>query len=430
MKQHALALTLTTILATMAMQQAQAAAFNLNEHSASGLGRAFAGEAAIADNASVLSRNPAAMTRFKSMELSVAGTYVRPNIDLQGQRDITALGVGASDLDAQNIAPSAFIPTFYLIQPLNDRWAWGLGLFTNFGLSTEFDNDYAAGLIGGKTKLTTYNFNPNIAYRLNDQWSFGAGVSAVYADATLIRRAGAASASNPLMTNDTALVDLNGNTLDWGWNASSLFELDEANRWGLSYRSGTTLTFKGKFSGSAAGVASVSPLTFNEVDGTLDLKLPAIAEFSGYHKLAEQFAVHYSVQWTDWSVFKDLTANSPDCNDGTAGECFTKPEEFSDSWRYSIGGTYYLNDIWTLRAGLALDKQAAHNVISIPDTERLWYSLGLTYAANAQWSMDLGMAYLDGKDVNINESLSSGLNATYTSTASAFLAAAQLNYRF
>jgi long-chain fatty acid transport protein len=430
MKQHALALTLTTILATMAMQQAQAAAFNLNEHSASGLGRAFAGEAAIADNASVLSRNPAAMTRFKSMELSVAGTYVRPNIDLQGQRDITALGVGASDLDAQNIAPSAFIPTFYLIQPLNDRWAWGLGLFTNFGLSTEFDNDYAAGLIGGKTKLTTYNFNPNIAYRLNDQWSFGAGVSAVYADATLIRRAGAASASNPLMTNDTALVDLNGNTLDWGWNASSLFELDEANRWGLSYRSGTTLTFKGKFSGSASGVSSVSPLAFNEVDGTLDLKLPAIAEFSGYHKLAEQFAVHYSVQWTDWSVFKDLTANSPDCNDGTAGECFTKPEEFSDSWRYSIGGTYYLNDIWTLRAGLALDKQAAHNVISIPDTERLWYSLGLTYAANAQWSMDLGMAYLDGKDVNINESLSSGLNATYTSTASAFLAAAQLNYRF
>jgi long-chain fatty acid transport protein len=430
MKQHALALTLTTILATMAQQQAQAAAFNLNEHSASGLGRAFAGEAAIADNASVLSRNPAAMTRFKSMELSVAGTYVRPNIDLQGQSDIPALGVSASDLDAQNIAPSAFIPTFYLIQPLNDRWAWGLGLFTNFGLSTEFDNNYAAGLIGGKTELTTYNFNPNISYRLNDQWSFGGGISAVYADATLIRRAGAASASNPLMSNDTALVDLSGDTLDWGWNASSLYQLDEANRWGLSYRSGTTLTFKGKFSGSASGVSSLSPLTFNEVDGTLDLKLPAIAEFSGYHKLAEQFAVHYSVQWTDWSVFKDLTANSPDCNDGTAGECFTKPEEFSDSWRYSIGGTYYLNDIWTLRAGLALDKQAAHNVISIPDTERLWYSLGLTYAANAQWSMDLGMAYLDGKDVNINESLSSGLNATDTSTASAFLAAAQLNYRF
>ena len=153
MKQHTLALTLTSVLAAMAMQQAHAAAFNLNEHSASGLGRAFAGEAAIADNASVLSRNPAAMSRFKSMELSVAGTYVQPNIDLQGQSDISALGVSASDLDAQDIAPSAFVPTFYLIQPLNEQWAWGLALFTNFGLSTEFDNNYAAGLIGGKTEL-------------------------------------------------------------------------------------------------------------------------------------------------------------------------------------------------------------------------------------------------------------------------------------
>lgn len=431
MKQHTLALTLTSVLAAMAMQQAHAAAFNLNEHSASGLGRAFAGEAAIADNASVLSRNPAAMSRFKSMELSVAGTYVQPNIDLQGQSDISALGVSASDLDAQDIAPSAFVPTFYLIQPLNEQWAWGLALFTNFGLSTEFDNNYAAGLIGGKTELMTYNFNPNISYRLNDQWSFGGGISAVYADATLIRHAGAASASNPLMSDDTALVDLSGDTLDWGWNVSSLFELNEANRWGLSYRSGTTLTFKGKFSGSASGVSSMSPLTFNEVDGTLDLELPAIAEFSGYHLLSQQFAVHYSVQWTDWSVFKELTANSPDCNDGTAGECFSKPEEFSDSWRYAIGGTYYLNNLWTLRAGLALDRQAAHNVISIPDTERLWYSLGTSYQATPALSLDVGVAYLQGKDVTISEQLSAGLpNAEYQSSASAFLASAQANYRF
>lgn len=63
----------------------------------------------------------------------------------------------------------------YLIQPINDQWAWGTALFTNFGLSTDFEDDYSAGLIGGKTELITYNFNPNIAYRLNDQWSFGAG---------------------------------------------------------------------------------------------------------------------------------------------------------------------------------------------------------------------------------------------------------------
>ena len=430
MKKHILAITLSSVLATTASQQAAAAAFNLNEHSASGLGRAFAGEAVIADNAAVLARNPAAMTRFKAMEMSVVGTYARPNIDLQGRSDVPALGMSANDLDANNIAPDAVIPAMYLIQPINDQWAWGTALFTNFGLSTDFEDDYDAGLIGGKTELITYNFNPNLAYRLNEQWSFGAGISAIYADATLIRHAGATSAANPLLSHDTELVKLTGDTWGWGWNAGTLFEYNENHRWGLTYRSGTTLSFDGKFSGRAAGVKSLSPLEFNTVDGSLDLELPAIAEISGYHRVAPQFALHYSVQWTDWSVFKDLTATSDDCNDGTAGQCFSKDEEFKDSWRYALGGTYYLDPQWTLRAGMALDKQASFNTISIPDTQRLWYSLGGSYQATEALSLDLGLAYLQGKDVTINEKLTPQTTAQYDVDASAFLASLQANYRF
>lgn len=408
-------------------QQVHAAAFNLNEHSASGLGRAFAGEGAIADNASVLSRNPAAMTRFKRMELSLAGTYIKPNIDLKGREGIPALGISQTQLDANDIAPSAFVPAGYFIQPINEQWAWGLGIFTNYGLSSEFDDNYAAGLIGGKTELTTLNFNPNLAYRINEQWSLGAGISAIYGDATLIRRAGAVSPKAP----GTELVNISGDTLDWGWNIGTLFELNDANRWGLTYRSGTTLSFQGDFTGKAAGVQSVSPLTFKTVTGDLDLELPAIAEFSGYHLLNPQVAIHYSVQWTNWSKFNELRATSSGCNDGTAGQCFKKTEDFSDSFRYAIGTSYYLNELWTLRAGLALDEQAAHDVISIPDTERLWYSVGTSYQFTPTLGVDLGLAYLDGKDVNIDESLGSGLpTAKYSSSASAFLASAQVNYRF
>ena len=404
-----------------------AAAFNLNEHSASGLGRAFAGEGAIADNASVLSRNPAAMTLFKRMELSLAGTYIKPNIDLKGREGIPALGIAQNQLDADDIAPSAFIPASYVIQPTSNQWAWGLGIFTNNGLSTEFDEIYTAGLIGSKTEFTTINFNPNLAYRINEQWSIGGGISAIYADATMIRRAGAASPKAP----STELVNLSGDTWDWGWNLGTMFELNEANRWSLTYRSGTTLNFQGNFTGKAAGVQSVSPLTFKTVSGDLDLELPAIAELSGYHLITPEIALHYSVLWTDWSVFKELRATSSACNDGTAGQCFQKEMDFTDSLRYAIGSSYYLTEQWTLRAGLALDQQAAHDAISIPDTERLWYSVGSSYQFTPTLGVDLGLAYLDGKDVNIDESLGAGLpTAKYSSTASAFLAAAQVNYRF
>ena len=49
--------TLLAATITLATQQATAAGFQLNAQSATGLGRAFAGDAVIADNASVMSRN-------------------------------------------------------------------------------------------------------------------------------------------------------------------------------------------------------------------------------------------------------------------------------------------------------------------------------------------------------------------------------------
>lgn len=418
MQKTKLATLALAVSASLLACGAQAAAFNLNEHSASGLGRAFAGEAAIADNAAVLARNPAAMTRFKRAEMSLVATYVAPNINLQGEDDALGGLISASSLDAQDVAPSAMIPAFYYLQPLNEQWAVGLGLFSNFGLSTEYDENYVAGALGGKTELTTLNINPNVAYRLNEQWSLGAGISAIYADARLVRRAGALAALNPALSSDTAIVDLQGDTWAWGWNAGVLYEYNEANRFGLSYRSGSTVKLEGEYSGTTTG--------FNTVPGKLDLELPAIAEFSGYHQLARQWALHYSVQWTGWSALKELRATSDQCG----SDCFQKDLEFKDSWRYAIGASWYLAPEWTLRAGLAQDRQAAYHVISIPDTERLWYSLGASYQMNEALSLDLGVAYLQGDDAQLQESLTSGVDIHYRSDASAWLAALQLNYRF
>lgn len=61
---------------------AQSAGFQVVEHSASGLGRAFSGEAAVADNASVLARNPAAMTLFEQAQFSGAISVIDPEINI------------------------------------------------------------------------------------------------------------------------------------------------------------------------------------------------------------------------------------------------------------------------------------------------------------------------------------------------------------
>lgn len=412
---------------TLASTQTFAAAFQLNEHSASGLGRAYAGEAAIADNAAVLSRNPAAMTTFDKMALSVSGTYIKPDVDVAG--DIYAGPTKLAPSSESDIAPDAFVPATYFIQPLNDQWAWGIGLFSNYGLSTEYSKTFAAGAGAGDTELLTFNINPNIAYRINSSFSVGAGINAVYAAAELNRYAGALSAAIPGANSDTRLAHLKGDTWGFGWNVGTLYEINDNNRLALTYRSQVDLSFDGDFQGATS--------LNRVVDGNLKLDLPAQAEFAGYHRLNQQFAVHYSVNWTDWSAFQELKATSSGCNmPGQPGVCLNKPEKFKDSTRYSLGGTWYVNPSWEARIGFAYDNtpiEPEYRSLSIPDSDRVWYSAGATYHIDKDMSVDFGMAYLDGKEVDVNEGLRShddGLRWKGTSHGNAFLASAQFNMKF
>ena len=418
------------IAATIALAtgQVHAAAFQLNEHSASGLGRAYAGEAAIADNASVLARNPAAMTTFDKMAVSVSGTYIKPDVDVDG-----AVYVGANKMapaSESGIAPAAFVPASYFIQPLNDQWAWGIGIFSNYGLSTEYSKTFPAGAGAGDTELMTFNINPNIAYRVNEHFSVGAGINAVYGAAELNRYAGLLGPLNPTsqggpLPTDTRLAHLKGDTWGFGWNVGTLYEVNENHRFALTYRSQVDMSFDGDFQGLTSGNRTV--------DGNLKLDLPAQAEFAGYHRLNQQFAVHYSVNWTDWSAFQELKATSGQC---AGGVCLQKDEKFKDSTRYSIGGTWYINPAWEARMGFAYDNtpiEADYRSLSIPDSDRIWYSAGATYHINTDMSVDFGMAYLDGKEVDVNEGLrshSDSLRWKGTSHGNAFLASAQFNMKF
>ncbi|HDO1381800.1 TPA: outer membrane protein transport protein [Aeromonas veronii] len=418
------------IAATIALAtgQVHAAAFQLNEHSASGLGRAYAGEAAIADNASVLARNPAAMTTFDKMAVSVSGTYIKPDVDVDG-----AVYAGANKMapaSESGIAPAAFVPASYFIQPLNDQWAWGIGLFSNYGLSTEYSKTFPAGAGAGDTELMTFNINPNIAYRINEHFSVGAGINAVYGAAELNRYAGLLGPLNPPsqggpLPTDTRLAHLKGDTWGFGWNVGTLYEVNENHRFALTYRSQVDMSFDGDFQGASSRNRTV--------DGNLKLDLPAQAEFAGYHRLSPQFAVHYSVNWTDWSAFQELKATSSQC---AGGVCLQKDEKFKDSTRYSIGGTWYINPAWEARMGFAYDNtpiEADYRSLSIPDSDRIWYSAGATYHINTDMSVDFGMAYLDGKEVDVNEGLrshSDSLRWKGTSHGNAFLASAQFNMKF
>lgn len=427
------------IAVAIVSSNAGAAGFLLNEYSTSALGRAFSGAGAMGDNASEGSRNPAAMMLFDRPSLSIGAVYIDPSVDIKGKGGSPL----HSNTTANDIAPSAVVPNAHFIFPVNDKWAVGTSMTTNFGLATDFNKNYAAGPIGGKTDLKTVNLNLSGAYRVNNNFSFGLGVNAVYADAEITRHAGDLGTLAPIISKgklpafpaSTTMAKLTGDDWGYGWNAGILYEINDDNRLSLSYRSKVKVKFEdGKFSNDIPkGIPDLYGTGGEKVKGKLNLNLPDVWEFSGYHKVAPKWALHYSVAYTGWSEFKELTAYQK--SDGR--ELFHKPEHFKDAWRLALGTTYFYDDNWTFRTGIAYDEspvRSEYRSISIPDQDRYWLSAGTTYAFNENASVDVGISYMHGKKVNISEKLIEGQANSpvynFKSEGSAWLYGVNFNYAF
>ncbi|MCK9052741.1 OmpP1/FadL family transporter [Haemophilus influenzae] len=445
-----------SLLATamlLAAGGANAAAFQLAEVSTSGLGRAYAGEAAIADNASVVATNPALMSLFKTAQFSTGGVYVDSRINMNGGVAATVNGANMNttkygSASQRNVVPGAFVPNLYFVAPVNDKFAVGAGMNVNFGLKSEYDDSYDAGVFGGKTDLSAINLNLSGAYRVTEGLSLGLGVNAVYAKAQVERNAGIIADSvqdgqvktalmtvapgtkipSYLISKDKSVVSLQDRAAwGFGWNAGVMYQFNEANRIGLAYHSKVDIDFTDRTATSLGAKDIEAGKT-----GDLTLTLPDYLELSGFHQLTDKFAVHYSYKYTHWSRLTRLYASYEN-----GKKAFDKELQYSNNSRVALGASYNLDEKLTLRAGIAYDQAASrhHRSAAIPDTDRTWYSLGATYKFTPNLSVDLGYAYLKGKKVNFKEEeklANKQLTATanYTSKAHANLYGLNLNYSF
>ncbi|MDX1302316.1 outer membrane protein transport protein [Photobacterium sp.] len=369
-----------------ASQQALAAGFQLNAQSATGLGRAFAGDAVIADNASAMSRNAAAMSLFDAPAISLGINAIDTDISVKNASYTNAISQQSGSINDQSVGDISYAPNIYYIHPINEKWTVGAGIYSNFGTKTEFSDDYAANEYGGMTDVKSVNFALSASYRIDQQWSVGGGLDVIYGAGKLKRSDKALEAALP---GDGPLLDVDADGVAFGWNIGTVYELNEDNRFGLSYRYSPELEAEGDMYYQPGG-GDIS----NE---KLLMPLPDMAEFSGFHKLNDTFAVHYSVQWIGWSAFDKLE---------TTGGKELNSYEWKDGWHYALGGTYYLNNDWTLRAGYMYDTSAQDEKtsISVPDSDRQWFSSGFTYHLDAKSNIDFGITYLVGKDINASES--------------------------
>lgn len=388
---------------------AGAAGFQLLEQNASGIGNAYAGSAAVAENASTIFYNPAGMTQLQAREFSGGLTAVRPSFKFSDSgssaNTVSPAFVGpASNVVSGNGGDGGSwgaIPNAYLSWALNKDWYVGLGIGAPFGLTTDYDQGWVGGAQSLKFEIKTLNVNPSVAWRVNDTISLGFGVNWQKLDAEYLRQVGTADyalAGFPLASS-TAKLKLSDDT--WGWNAGALFNISPATKVGMSYRSTMKYTATGDITVSSTSAA----LRAQSSDAKAEIKLPDTFVVSGTHKLNDTIELLGDISWTGWSSIPkvDIVRTSGASSGQTAQTLLT---DFRDTWRVAIGANYRMSDAFKLKMGLAYDqtpvKGADTRLVSLPDNNRTWFSLGGQWKPNKETTLDVGAAYLYVQDAKIH----------------------------
>ncbi len=369
---------------------ASAAGFALIEQSGSGMGNAFAGAAATAEDASTIFFNPAGITRLTGKQLTLAGHVISLSAEFSDNGTSTSpLALGPSTGgNGGNAGGTAFVPNLYFSMPLGERWFIGLGVNAPFGLVTEYDADWVGRFQGIKSDLKTININPTVAYKVSDALSIGFGISYQQFEAELTN---AQVLPGPVEGFSRLEADDDG----YGWNVGALWQAAPGTRIGASYRSAIDYTLEGDLN------VTVGPVTAVSTGVSADITLPDMFSLSLVQAINDRLELLADVTYTRWSEIDRVPIVA------TGGATLdTLVLDFDDTMRYSVGLNYRWTDQFTAKVGTALDESPVNDgnrTVRLPDTDRIWVSLGGTYKVSQAGKLDFGYSHLFTSESQINQ---------------------------
>lgn len=323
-----------------------AAGFQSLEQNASGLGTAYAGSAAVADNASTVFFNPAAMTQLAGFHFSAGVVGVSERHDFRP---------GSVD-GGENMA----LPNAYLTWQLTPNFSAGIGISRPFMLDTRYPAGWLGAAEGIKSELKTVNINPSVAYKLNDTVSLGLGLDYQRMDVQLT------STGNVLKVDDNAL----------GWNAGALFTLSPAMRVGVAYRSKIEHDLSGRLNGAAART---------------DIDTPASFTLSVWQQVSDRWEAMGDLSYTRWNVIDGFDL------DNSWRLAWGAAYKYSDSAKLKFGVAYDRSPVSDSKRGVIM-----------PDNDRLWLSLGGQWKFGRASVVDVGYAYRYQRDAKVADGAAVG----------------------
>lgn len=447
---HLSALTLA-VVGALAIGDASASGFRINENSAKGMGRAFAGSAVTNGDAAVVTNNPAAMSGIDGNMFQTSVTLIDLDADFTGNGTAASGSPLASPLRGGNggdPSDAAAVPATAAIFPIHEDTGLTIGAMISapFGLKTEWEDGWVGRYNAITSEVTVIDLTLSAAVDVTDRLSVGVGFIYERAEVTLSNDidfgSGICALSITLCTTPTPAtaafgpqkndgrVLVEGDDTGIGFVAGLQFRATDQLTIGYSHRSEIdhNLTGKADFTGVPAIVAGTG--RFSDTDVTAPLTLPSIDTLSVMYKFNDDFALMADASRTGWSSLRNVTISFENPLQGQTVEEFN----WDDTMFYSLGGEWAMSDRFTFRAGVAFDETPTNDLTRtprLPDADRTWLSAGLTWNASDHLSIDAGITHIMVDDPTVNSVRSSSgstLSGSFDAQANLFGVGAQ--YRF
>ncbi len=352
-----------------------------------GNGLANAGAAAQADDPSVLMSNPAGIIELSGTQVSanaqlILGDFRFSRNDANNQFD------GNEGGNALQYLPGA---SLFISHRLDDRSAIGFGMYGNFGLALDYDDDWAGRYFTQDAAVIGVSFQPTFAYKLTDDLSVGIGPRIMYA----YYRTEMAIDNNlfGLRERPDGQLEYKDSDTGVGVNLGLLYHLNERTRIGLAYTSKIDLEFE-----DSPSVRNVSNPILNtalqrlDVDSLgLDLSVPQTVLLSASYDLNPRWRLLGSLGWQDWSEFGQIGI---EVDAGASGVDRTVDRQYNDTWHASVGTQYQATQKLRWSMGLGYDSSAVDDqdrTVDNPMGETWRLATGVNY--ELEKGLDLHLAY-------------------------------------
>lgn len=351
---------------------------------------ASAGWSARAEDPSTVFTNPAGMTRLCGRQAELGAQAIFSHVHFEPNEETTVRG---SDGHANIWLPSG---SFFYVHPCNDRLTVGMGSLGYFGADLVYNHHWVGRYYVQKILLEGFSFVPATAYRINKQWSIGAGLNIMYG--VLKQRS---AVNNFTDRRPDGYLNFHDNRFGCGGIVGILYELNPCTRFGIQYLTPVKLDFRAKPKFHHLGPLLEEILTSIKVIGSkldVHVNVPQSVMLSAYHDVNSCWSIMANVGWQQWSKFELVTITLADLNENS----FRFTHDYLDTWHVAFGVEGYWSKCLLLSGGVAYDSEAISSFdrpLNFPigsqwrvGTGARWFisdRLTIDFCSELQWQGDL-----------------------------------------